>query len=156
LTSGIALWIVLLLWKPFGPELYSGFAPLILNIIFYVSLALIIASTIALGHFQMFGLFHGYAAWKKIPFPSVQLETHGIYGIVRHPITSLLLVALWSHSEMTGDRLLFNVLFSVYSLAGTIFEERSLIKEFGKDYLEYRQKVPAFFPRLSIYRQRSE
>jgi protein-S-isoprenylcysteine O-methyltransferase Ste14 len=155
LTSGIALWCVLLFWKPFGTIIYSNVATILLNIIFYISLALIIASTIALGHFQMFGLYQGYAAWRKMPLPSGQLEVDGIYGIVRHPITSLLLVALWSHSTLTQDRLLFNVLFSAYSLLGTVFEERSLIKEFGKDYLEYRRNVPGFFPRLSTHRRRS-
>jgi Putative protein-S-isoprenylcysteine methyltransferase len=155
LTSGIALWCVLLFWKPFGTTIYSNAAPVILNIIFYVSLALIIASTIALGHFQMFGLYQGYSAWRKKSLPAGQLEVHGIYGIVRHPITSLLLIALWSHSSLTESRLLFNVLFSIYSLAGTVFEERSLIKEFGKDYLEYRRSVPGFFPRLTTHRQRS-
>jgi methanethiol S-methyltransferase len=156
LTSGIALWAVLLLWKPFGPTLYSGIAPLLFNILFYASLALIIGSTVSLGHMQMFGIYHGYAAWKQRPLPEGKLESKGLYGLVRHPITSLLFVALWSHESMTAGRLLLNTLFSIYSVVGTVFEERSLIKEFGKDYLEYRQRVPAFFPRLATILKQSK
>ncbi len=148
LTSGIALWIVLLNWKNFGPLLYSDLAPWVFNILFYAALTLIIVCTIALNHSQMFGLFQGYAAWKGLPLPQGKLETTGAYGIVRHPITSLLIVALWSHESLTASRLLFNLFFTAYALLGTVFEERSLVQEMGKDYLEYRKKVPAFIPGL--------
>jgi protein-S-isoprenylcysteine O-methyltransferase Ste14 len=147
-TSGIALWIVLLLWQPGGPFLYQNVAPWLFNTLFYVSVALIILSTMALSHAQMFGLFQGYAAWKRRPLPDSKLQTDGIYGIVRHPITSLLLIALWSHESMTAGRVLFNALFSVYAVLGTLFEERSLVRELGQEYLEYRKKVPAFVPRF--------
>ncbi|MGH9858276.1 MAG: methyltransferase family protein [Acidobacteriota bacterium] len=148
LTSGVALWIVLLVWRPFGPFLYRDVMPWLFNILFYTSLILIIASTYALNHSQMFGLYHGYAAWKKHPLPETKLETTGIYGIVRHPITSLLIVALWSHESLTAGRFLFNALFTIYALAGTVVEERSLVKEMGEEYREYRKKVPAFIPKL--------
>jgi protein-S-isoprenylcysteine O-methyltransferase Ste14 len=149
LTSGIALWIVLLGWKNFGPFLYRDVAPpWFFNIFFYAALVLLIVCTIALNHSQMYGLFQGYAAWKGLPMPQGKLETKGIYGIVRHPITSLFIVALWSHESLTAGRLLFNGLFTAYALVGTIFEERSLVQEMGRDYLEYRKKVPAFIPGL--------
>ena len=148
LTSGIALWTVLIVWRPFGPYLYKDVLPWLFNILFYTALILIIASTIALNHAQMFGLQQGYAAWKRQGLPSENLQTTGIYGIVRHPITSLLIVALWSHESLTTGRLLLNGLFTVYALAGTVLEERSLVKEMGQDYREYRKKVPAFIPKL--------
>ncbi len=152
LTSGIALWIVLLVWKPFGPFLYQTTISLLFNTLFYASLVLIIISTVALNHTQMFGLYQGYAGWKGLPLPSPGLRTDGIYGIVRHPITALFILALWSHESLTSGRFLFNALFTAYALIGTALEERSLIRELGKDYLEYRKKVPAFIPNLPIPR----
>lgn len=149
LTSGIALWIVLLQWRPAGPFLYQDVAPWFFNILFYASLVLIVLSTIALNHSRMFGLYQGYAAWRGKPVEeSPGLQTDGIYGIVRHPLTSLLLVALWSHESLTTGQLLFNSLFSIYALVGTVFEEKSLVKELGNEYLDYRKKVPAFIPRF--------
>jgi methanethiol S-methyltransferase len=148
LTSGIALWIVLLNWKNAGPFLYQNVMPWLFNILFYAALLMIIVCTIALNHSQMFGLYQGYAAWKGLPVPEGKLETKGIYGVVRHPITSLLIVALWSHESLTAGRLLFNGLFTAYALLGTVFEERSLVQHMGKDYLDYRKKVPAFIPGL--------
>ena len=147
-TSGIALWIVLLNWKDFGPYLYRDVMPLPFNILFYAALVLIVVCTIALNHSQMFGLFQGYAAWKGLPLPEGKLETKGVYGIVRHPLTSLFIVALWSHESLTTGRFWFNALFTAYALVGTVFEERSLVQELGQDYLDYRKKVPAFIPGL--------
>jgi methanethiol S-methyltransferase len=148
-TSGIALWIVLLNWKNFGPFVYRDVAPpWFFNMFFYAALILLIVCTIALNHSQMYGLFQGYAAWKGLPLPESKLETKGIYGIVRHPITSLFIVALWSHESLTASRLLFNGLFTAYALVGTVFEEKSLVQDVGQDYLEYRKKVPAFIPGL--------
>jgi protein-S-isoprenylcysteine O-methyltransferase Ste14 len=148
LTSGVALWIVLLLWQPFGPVLYQDLFPWLFDILFYASLALIVVSTIALTHGQMFGLYQGYAAWKGLPLPVSKLRTCGIYGVVRHPITSLLIVALWSHESLTLSRALFNALFTGYALIGTFLEERSLQKEMGQTYLDYKERVPAFIPFL--------
>ena len=148
LTSGIALWIVLLNWNNAGPFLYQNVMPWLFNIFFYGALLLIIVCTIALNHSQMFGLYQGYAAWKGLPLPEGKLETKGVYGVVRHPITSLLIVALWSHESLTAGRLLFNSLFTAYALLGTVFEERSLVQEMGREYLEYKKKVPAFLPGL--------
>jgi protein-S-isoprenylcysteine O-methyltransferase Ste14 len=154
-TSGIAMWLILLNWRRFGPVLYRFENPIIFNLIFYLSLALIIASTIALDHGSMFGLKQGYAALRKLNFPEADLKTTGIYGIVRHPLTTLLIVCLWSHESLTAGRLLFNLLFTAYALAGTFFEERDLVRNFGERYRLYRTKVPGFLPWKAIARRRT-
>lgn len=148
LTSGIVMWVALLNWQNFGPYIYRFEFRLVFDVIFYVALVLIIAATFALNHSMMFGLKQGYAAWRRQRLPDSGLQTNGLYRVVRHPITSLLLIALWSHHTLTAGRLMFNLLFSAYALAGTWFEERDLIKLFGDKYLEYKRKVPAFVPRL--------
>jgi protein-S-isoprenylcysteine O-methyltransferase Ste14 len=150
LTSGVIMLVILIGWRQFGPYLYNCESAIIFDIIFYIALILIILSTIALDHSAMFGLKQGYAAWKHSGLPEKDLQTDGLYGIVRHPITSLLIVALWSHRSLTGSRLLFNILFSAYAIAGTWFEERDLVRNFGKRYEAYRANVPAFIPRLHL------
>ena len=147
-TSGIAMWIVLLLWKPFGPELYRFQMALPFDLIFGLSLLLIVISTIKLDHSAMFGLKQGYAAWKGMELPAAGLQTKGIYNVVRHPITSLFIVTLWSHESMTASKLLFNMLFTAYAIAGTILEELDLKKHYRQEYAEYCKRVPAFIPRL--------
>jgi protein-S-isoprenylcysteine O-methyltransferase Ste14 len=116
------------------------------NILFYVSLFLIVLCTISLDHSAMFGLKQGYYAWRGKQFADTGLKKDGLYAIVRHPLTSLLIVCLWSHPTMSSGRLLMNILFTAYAIIGTVFEEKDLIRKFGKDYEEYKKQVPSFIP----------
>ena len=147
-TSGLAMWILLLFWKQFGPELYRFRITIPFDLIFWLSIALIVACTLSLDHSAMFGLKQGYVAWRGLEMPDGGLQTKGIYNVVRHPITSLFIVTLWSHESMTASRLLFNLMFTAYALAGTVLEEQDLRKHYGEDYLQYCKKVPAFIPRF--------
>jgi protein-S-isoprenylcysteine O-methyltransferase Ste14 len=44
------------------------------------------------------------------------------------------------------DRLLFNVLWTVWMVAGTRWEEKDLAGEFGDDYRSYQRTVPMLLP----------
>jgi methanethiol S-methyltransferase len=147
-TSGIAMFVILFGWQRFGPLLYRFETSLPFDLVFYTALALIILATKNLNHNAMFGLKQGYALWKKIEMPDEGLKTTGLYGRIRHPLTSLLIITLWSHQSMTVGRLQWNILFTAYALLGIYFEERDLIKHFGEQYLTYRRKVPGFIPKL--------
>src|SRR5262245_50048623 len=63
-TSGIAMWILLLGWRRMGPILFESKTEWPFEVVFYLSLLLIILSTVALDHSSMFGLKQGYRAWK--------------------------------------------------------------------------------------------
>jgi methanethiol S-methyltransferase len=147
-TSGVAMWILLIGWRRMGPILFESRITWPFESVFYISLVLIILCTVALDHSSMFGLKQGYLAWKGKELPTDRLQIAGLYGVVRHPLTSLLIVCLWSHATMTAGRLLFNVLFTIYAIAGTVFEEKSLLRKFGPEYEAYRAQVPAFVPLL--------
>lgn len=141
------MWILILRWNRFGPFFYRfENGAFVLDAIFYLSILTIIAATVALNHNMMFGLKQGYAALKGEGLNQNGLVTSGIYGVIRHPLTTLLIISLWSHATMTASRVLLNILFTAYALAGTVFEERDLIKKHGDEYRAYRKKVPAFLP----------
>ena len=74
------------------------------------------------------------------------LIIRGPYRWVRHPLYSLFLVMIWSCPDLTVDRLLFNVLFTVWMVIGSILEERDLVDAFGETYREYQHKVPMLIP----------
>jgi protein-S-isoprenylcysteine O-methyltransferase Ste14 len=71
----------------------------------------------------------------------------GPYRWVRHPLYLFMTLMIWSCPDLTADRLLFNGLWTVWIVIGSILEERDLVLEFGDVYREYQQTVPMFIPR---------
>jgi protein-S-isoprenylcysteine O-methyltransferase Ste14 len=84
-------------------------------------------------------------------FKKGQLATKGVYGYLRHPI-----YASWIIFIVPGIVLIKNsfldltipvfmyLIFSVMILE----EEKYLEKKFGKEYIEYKKKVNAVFPKF--------
>jgi protein-S-isoprenylcysteine O-methyltransferase Ste14 len=78
---------------------------------------------------------------------TAQLVTTGLYRIVRHPLYTFSLIALYLTSPMSLNWLAFAVSCTVYFYLGSIFEERNLVREFGETYRVYQQQVPRLLPR---------
>jgi protein-S-isoprenylcysteine O-methyltransferase Ste14 len=53
---------------------------------------------------------------------------------------------MWLAPEMSLN--LLTLLMSLYFVLGSYHDEKSLVRQFGTDYLEYRRKVPRIFPGL--------
>ena len=80
-------------------------------------------------------------------FGTDRLEVGGIYRWVRHPMLAAGLLFLLT-SGPSLNNLVYLAMYAVYMVVGGYFEERRLVRIFGEDYLNYRQRVGAFFPRL--------
>jgi methanethiol S-methyltransferase len=65
----------------------------------------------------------------------------GPYHRVRHPIYLGWLLMVFGVPVMTGTRLAFAVISSVYLVVAIPFEERSLVQTCGDDYRRYQQEV---------------
>jgi protein-S-isoprenylcysteine O-methyltransferase Ste14 len=80
-----------------------------------------------------------------------QLVTHGPYHWVRHPLYAIALLELLSLAVMASNwfLILFPVVASVFFRLLVIpREEANLIKIFGKEYEEYRDRTGALVPRV--------
>jgi protein-S-isoprenylcysteine O-methyltransferase Ste14 len=53
---------------------------------------------------------------------------------------------IWSYPDLTLDRLLLNVLFTGWVIAGILLEERGLVASYGDAYRRYQRKVPMLIP----------
>ena len=77
-----------------------------------------------------------------------------MYGFDRHPIMTGVLIGIWVTPTMTLDHLLFAVGCTLYIWIGVYFEERSLKRQWGRQYEEYRERggtiVPTFAGRRPI------
>ena len=119
--------------------------------------------TIPLFHLVVFAPFFAVGAWFGIKGVTettlkvaethrpVRIVTTGVYSIVRHP---QYLAGLLAH---VGFSFLLSGLYCLLStpLIVTLLylisrkEETELTKEFGKEYLDYKEKTPMLIPKLS-------
>jgi protein-S-isoprenylcysteine O-methyltransferase Ste14 len=76
------------------------------------------------------------------------LVTTGLYRSVRHPLYTFSLLILWFSPSMTFNSFLVYIALTVYVLIGIIFEERKLLREYGKEYADYKLTTPMLLPRL--------
>jgi len=99
---------------------------------------------------------------RGAPKPGQHLETtrmvtSGIYRYVRHPMA--LAVFILCHGLMLfrlspASIIAFTVLVIIYKLLIQKDEEESLIEQFGEEYQDYRQRVPALSIILGFIRAR--
>ena len=102
----------------------------------------------ALRFFDPFGLtplFNRLRGTNPTPMP---ITVAGPYRWVRHPLYLFTIVIFWCYPDLSTDRLLFNLLWTVWIVVGSYLEEIDLIVEFGDAYREYQKKVPMLIPLL--------
>ena len=83
--------------------------------------------------------------------PTSRLITEGIYGHVRNPMISGVLIALLGESVLLGSPGVFFwavVFFVGNTIYFRYFEEKGLTGRFGEEYLEYSKHVPMWVPRI--------
>jgi protein-S-isoprenylcysteine O-methyltransferase Ste14 len=81
-----------------------------------------------------------------------QLVTQGLYAKVRHPRYVQIALALLGYAVFTNYLVVYAV-FLVWlpvMYVIVVLEERELCGRFGKEYEEYRRRVPRFVPRLGL------
>lgn len=100
--------------------------------------------------------FSGYCAWSglRIVFDEVR-ETpsvirKGIFGVIRHPVYLSEVLLYWGFfilgMSLASFAVLFCAMIFLYFLSR--YEEKLLLKRFGKEYQEYIQDVGMWIPRL--------
>lgn len=84
------------------------------------------------------------------PTPLSELKINGIHQYVRHPLYSGTILFVWGLFFIFPflNNLIAVVLLTGYVLVGISFEEKKLVKEFGKKYEEYISNVPMLIPDL--------
>ncbi|OGO30784.1 MAG: hypothetical protein A2Z29_03785 [Chloroflexi bacterium RBG_16_56_11] len=95
-------------------------------------------------------------AFRQIHRAGGGLVTDGLYSWIRHPQYSglfLITVGMFIQWPTLVTAAMWPVLiFMYYRLA--LREEKEMVNIFNEDYIEYKRKVPMFFPRLNNGRRR--
>ena len=154
ITSGIFLFIVVIFWQGTSSLFEAeGLTRVILRVMFILPIAGFIWAVKALGLFDPFGIKGILDYQRNKKSRPVVFTVKGPYQWVRHPLYLFMMVMIWSCPNLTTDRLLFNILWSVWIFVGTILEERDLIEQFSDAYRKYQKKVPMLLPSKFIRKE---
>ncbi len=147
--SGLALLAVVIFWQRSALSLFEadGVYRVPFYAVFLLSLGGFAWGVRALKSFDPFGIMpirHQLQGTEPKP---LRFTVAGPYRWVRHPLYLFMILIIWACPNLTLDRLLFNLLWTIWIVAlGTILEERDLVAEFGSTYREYQRKVPMLIP----------
>jgi len=155
LATGLVLAPLLVLWQPMPAIVWSVDAPVVRWAVLGVALAgwgYLFAASFAIDHFEIFGLRQAYQALRGRPLTETPFRERWMYRFDRHPIMSGILIGVWATPTMTLDHLLFAAGTTVYVWIGVFFEERSLQRQWGRPYEQYRERVGAIVPTFTSRR----
>src|SRR4030095_3531295 len=85
-----------------------------------------------------------------------QLNTSGIYSVVRHPLylgNYLMWIGIVLFTKNFEFVIIVSLLYWIYYERIMFAEERFLEKKFGESYLSWSLKVPAFIPALGKFQK---
>lgn len=63
-----------------------------------------------------------------------------------HTLYFFSLLLIWSCPDLNVDRFIFNLLWTLWIIFGTVLEEKDLVSDFGDDYRRYQKSIPMLIP----------
>jgi protein-S-isoprenylcysteine O-methyltransferase Ste14 len=144
IASAVVLFAMVILWQESTIVLVriEGAARWLARSLFLLTLGGFLWGGRSLGRFDTFGID---AILGREPLQT-RLSIRGPYRWIRHPLYLFVLVLMWSYPDLTADRLLLNLIWSIWIVVGSVLEERDLVRVFGEDYREYQRRVPMLLP----------
>jgi len=148
IASGIALVIVVIFWQRSETNILvlQGIPRTIASLCNLTGVLLFILGAASLRPFDPLGIGPIRSHLRATAYRPGPIAIRGPYRWMRHPLYMAVLVMFWSNPNVTADRLLFNVLWTVWICVATVLEERDLTAEFGDAYLQYKKTVPMLIP----------
>jgi protein-S-isoprenylcysteine O-methyltransferase Ste14 len=142
LVRSLYVWLASLLlvavcavWRPVGGDIYrhAGALAVVHAVLQLAGVAIIVQTVRLIDPLELAGI--------RLHPDTEALQIVGPYRWVRHPIYAGWLLLTFGAAYMTGDRLSFATISTLYLLIAMPFEERSLRKSFGEQYDEYCRLV---------------
>lgn len=151
LFSSLALILLFALWQPMGGVIWDVQDALgrnILHIAYGFGWVLVLASTFAIDHFDLFGLRQTWRYARGVEYQPPVFKQPILYRIVRHPLYVGWLFVFWSTPTMTVAHLFFAAATTIYILIAIQLEERDL-QDAHPEYSNYKKRVPMLVPAIS-------
>ncbi|HVN72506.1 MAG TPA: isoprenylcysteine carboxylmethyltransferase family protein [Desulfomonilia bacterium] len=147
-SSGITLLAAILFWQRIPGPIFTapGVFYWMLRALFFLCIAGFRWGEKSLGSFDPLGVKRVRRLIQNRGTKIMPLTLRGAYQWMRHPLYFFSLVMIWSCPVLTSDRLLFNVLWTIWIVIATLLEERDLVMDFGDQYRQYQARVPMIIP----------
>jgi protein-S-isoprenylcysteine O-methyltransferase Ste14 len=149
LLSTVLVIALFVFWRPIPIvvwDLTGSVGPAALWGLFGLGWAVLLASTFAIDHFDLFGLRQVFLKARGRPYTELAFQVKTLYRFVRHPIYVGWIIAFWATPTMTVGHLLLAGSWTLYILIAIQLEERDLVRAHGNDYERYRSEVPMLIP----------
>ena len=150
LFSSLALILLFALWQPMGGLVWavqSEAARIALYTAYAFGWVLVLVSTFAIDHFDLFGLRQTWRYARGVKYEPPVFKQPVLYRIVRHPLYVGWLFVMWATPTMTIAHLFFAVVTTLYILVAIQFEENDL-KKAHPEYESYKKSVPMLIPAI--------
>lgn len=150
LASNIALAVLILQWRALPNVIWhvEGIGATILTGISFAGFIIVLISSFLLDHFELFGLRQVFSYARKGTLEPPKFRTPLFYKAVRHPIYLGFTIAFWATPHMSVGHLVFAIAMTAFTLIAIQLEEQDLVHVLGKDYEDYKKRVPMIVPGL--------
>jgi protein-S-isoprenylcysteine O-methyltransferase Ste14 len=149
LSTALFLALLFWYWQPIPRVVWNvedAVGKGLLQSLFWLGWAILLASTFMINHFDLFGLRQVYLRLKDQPYRPVPFVQVALYRFVRHPIMLGVLIGCWATPYMSVGHLLFAAAMSGYVFIGIFLEEHDTRQALGERYERYRQETPMIVP----------
>ena len=151
LVSCLVLALLMWLWRPMPAvvwNLENTATRAFMWALFATGCLMVPAVSLMISHFDLFGTRQVWLYLLGRPYEPLPFRTPLLYSRVRHPLYIGWALVFWATPTMSAGHLLFASVLTAYMGLATLVEERDLTAHFGDQYLNYKQSVPRFIPRL--------
>lgn len=150
LATCVSLLTLIFSWRDCPIVLYrlQGWAELAMNSVYVLSWGALLYTLGLTGYGFQTGWTPFWGWFSQGQPPRRRFEVPGAYRWLRHPVYLAFLSQIWLTSQMTVDRLMMSLLFTVYIFLGSHLKDRRLEYFLGETYRDYSARVPGypFFP----------
>ena len=132
----------IVLWRPTGPLLGAHL------LAFAASWAFLARALCDAGLGLQTGWLGWTAVWRGSTPRYPDLPRGGLFARCRQPIYLGFALVLWTAPVWTPDRLAIAIAWGLYCAVGPLHKERRFATLYGRDFEDYRRRVPYLVPRL--------
>ena len=148
ILSAVALLGFVLFWRSSGTTAWqvTGVFEWVVRGLLLIPVAGFAWGVLSLTPFDPFGVLP-ISRWlrgRKTPAPLFSIK--GPYRWVRHPLYLCMLALIWLDPRPTLESVACNVLWTLWIVLGTVWEEKDLVADFPDSYRRYQKQVPMLVP----------